>query len=77
MRKSRSMKRKRKQYSGAFKAKVGLEALTGVKTTAQIARENDVHPSFCSAGILLSARRFSVLLWSESHWFCFQVAQPV
>ena len=38
------MKRKRKQYSGAFKAKVGLEALTGVKTTAQIARENDVHP---------------------------------
>lgn len=38
------MKRKRKQYSGAFKAKVGLEALTGVKTTAQIAREYQVHP---------------------------------
>jgi transposase-like protein len=38
------MKRKRKQYSGAFKAKVGLEALMGIKTTAQIARENDVHP---------------------------------
>ena len=44
MRKSRSMKRKRIQYSGAFKAKVGLEALMGVKTTAQIARENQVHP---------------------------------
>jgi transposase-like protein len=38
------MKRKRKQYSGAFKAKVGLEALMGIKTTAQIAREHEVHP---------------------------------
>ena len=38
------MKRKRKQYSGAFKAKVGMEALMGIKTTAQIARENQVHP---------------------------------
>ena len=38
------MKRKRKQYSGAFKAQIGLEALTGIKTTAQIARENQVHP---------------------------------
>lgn len=38
------MKRKRKQYSGAFKARVGLEALIGVKTTAQIAREHQVHP---------------------------------
>ena len=38
------MKRKRKQYSGAFKAKIGMEALMGVKTTAQIARENNVHP---------------------------------
>jgi transposase len=44
MRKSRSMKQKRKQYSGAFKARIGLEALIGVKTTAQIARENQVHP---------------------------------
>ena len=44
MRKSRSMKRKRKQYSGAFKAKIGLEALMGIKTTAQIAREYQVHP---------------------------------
>jgi len=38
------MKRKRKQYSGAFKAKVGLEAMIGIKTTAQIAREYQVHP---------------------------------
>ena len=38
------MRRKRRQFSGAFKAKVGLEALMGIKTTAQIARENEVHP---------------------------------
>jgi transposase len=38
------MKRKRKQYSGAFKARIGLEAMIGIKTTAQIARENQVHP---------------------------------
>ena len=38
------MKRKRKQYSGAFKAKVAMEALIGIKTTAQLARENNVHP---------------------------------
>lgn len=37
-------KTKRKRYSGAFKAKVGLEALMGVKTVGQIARENQVHP---------------------------------
>jgi transposase-like protein len=38
------MKRKRKQYRGAFKAKVGLEAMIGIKTTAQLAREYQVHP---------------------------------
>ena len=37
-------KSKRKRYSGAFKAKVGLEALMGIKTVGQIARENQVHP---------------------------------
>jgi transposase-like protein len=38
------MKRKRKQYSGAFKARIGLAAIIGLKTTAQIARENNMHP---------------------------------
>ena len=38
------MKQKRRQFSGAFKAKVGLEAITGMKTTAQLAREYQVHP---------------------------------
>ena len=37
-------KTKRKRYTGAFKAKVGLEALMGVKTVGQIAREYEVHP---------------------------------
>src|SRR4030081_3104254 len=44
MGKNRSMKRKRKTYSGAFKAKLGLEAMMGIKTTAQLAREYQVHP---------------------------------
>ncbi len=35
---------KRKRYTGAFKAKVGLEALMGLKTVGQIAREYQVHP---------------------------------
>jgi transposase len=42
------MKRKRKTYSGAFKAKVGLEAVMGVKTVAQLAREYAVHPMLVS-----------------------------
>jgi transposase len=37
-------KTKRKRYTDAFKAKVGLEASMGVKTVGQIARENEVHP---------------------------------
>ena len=45
MRESRTMKAKRRRYSGAFKAKVGLEALLGVKTVGQIAREYQVHPT--------------------------------
>ncbi len=37
-------KAKRKRYTGAFKAKVGLEALMGIKTVGQIAPEYQVHP---------------------------------
>ena len=48
MRKSRPMKRKRKQYSGAFKARVGLDAMMGIKTVAQLAREYQVHPVLVS-----------------------------
>ena len=37
-------KTKRKRYTGAFKAKVGMEALMGVKTVGQIARNYQMHP---------------------------------
>ena len=39
------MKAKRKRHSAAFKAKVGFEALVGLKTVAQLAREYAVHPT--------------------------------
>jgi transposase len=39
------MKAKRKHHNGAFKAKVGFEALMGLKTVAQLAREYNVHPT--------------------------------
>ncbi len=39
------MKAKRKRHSVAFKAKVGLEALSGIKTVAEIAREYQIHPT--------------------------------
>jgi transposase len=45
MRRAELMKAKRKRYSGAFKAKVGLEAILGVKTVGQLAREYGVHPT--------------------------------
>jgi transposase-like protein len=41
---SKTKSNKRKRYSGAFKAKVGLEALIGIKTVGQIAREYEIHP---------------------------------
>jgi transposase len=37
-------KTKRKRHPAAFKAKVGLEALQGLKTVGQIARDYEVHP---------------------------------
>ena len=40
---------KRKQYSGAFKAKVALEALKEDKTPAQIASEYEIHPTMVNA----------------------------
>jgi len=37
-------KPKRKKHSAAFKATVAMEAMLGIKTVAQIAREHSVHP---------------------------------
>lgn len=45
MRECRAMKAKRKQYSPAMKAKVGMEATLGIRTVAQIARQYQVHPT--------------------------------
>jgi transposase-like protein len=39
------MKAKRQRHQAAFKAKVGLEALAGLKTVGEIAREYQVHPT--------------------------------
>lgn len=39
------MKRKRRVFGGAFKAKVALAAIRGDKTTAQLAAEFKVHAS--------------------------------
>jgi transposase len=36
---------KRKTYTAAFKAKVGLEAIRGVKTVNEIGQEYGVHPA--------------------------------
>ena len=37
--------RKRKVFSGEFKAKVALEAIRGIKTVNEIAQEHGVHPT--------------------------------
>lgn len=38
------MKAKRRRHAPEFKARVALEALKGVKTIQQIAKQYDVHP---------------------------------
>ena len=39
------MKAKRRRFDPARKARIGLEALKGIKTVAEIAREYQVHPN--------------------------------
>jgi len=39
------MGRKRRKYTDKFKAKVALEAIRGVKTIAELAKEYQVHPN--------------------------------
>ena len=39
------MSKKRKRHSAEFKAKVALEAIKGVKTFQQLAKEFQVHPT--------------------------------
>jgi transposase-like protein len=42
------MPTKRKRYSPAVKAKVAVEAIRGVRTTAELASEQQVHPTLIS-----------------------------
>lgn len=42
-------KTKRRTHSPEFKARVGLEALKGIKTVSEIAQENEIHPVQVSA----------------------------
>ena len=38
------MKAKRRRHDAAFKSRVALEALKGIKTIQEIARDYEVHP---------------------------------
>ena len=42
------MKRKRRKFSGAFKAKVAIEALKERETLAEISKRFEVHPNMIS-----------------------------
>ena len=39
------MKKPRRNHSAQFKARVAMEALRGIKTVAEIAAENNLHPT--------------------------------
>ena len=38
------MKRKRRKHTAEFKARVALEAIQGLKTQSEIAKEYEIHP---------------------------------
>jgi transposase-like protein len=59
------MKAKRKRHNGAFKAKVGLDAILGIKTVAQIAREYQVHPGQVSQWKTVIRERLPELFETE------------
>ena len=42
------MKQKRRKFSGAFKAKVAIEALKERETLAEISKRFEVHPNIIS-----------------------------
>ena len=46
----------RKKYSAAFKAKIALEAVKGLKTINEIAGESGVHPTQIQLAILIYSK---------------------
>ncbi len=42
------MKKQRRKHSSEFKARVALEAIKGVKTVSEIAKEFEIHPVMVS-----------------------------
>lgn len=38
------MKRKRRKHTAEFKARIALEAIQGIKTQSEIAKEYEIHP---------------------------------
>jgi transposase len=53
------MKAKRRRHDATFKARVALEALKGIKTIQQIAKEFEVHPVQVSEWKRTGLERFS------------------
>lgn len=39
------MKKPRRNHSAAFKARIAMDAVRGIKTVAEIAAENNLHPT--------------------------------
>lgn len=67
----------------AFEAKVGMEVLMGIKTVAQIARKNCVHPVQVSQWKTVIRERLTELFnscgaaWADSLWQVVELAQAV
>ena len=70
-----SESKKRRSHTAEFKAKVGLEAVRGVKTVSEIAQAYSVHPQLVgqwkkeiseSAGILFETKRGPKLVEDKS-----------
>jgi len=60
-------RRSRRKHSGAFKAKVAVEAIQGVKTVPDIARKHEVHPSQVNAWKKQAMEGLPTVFETEAH----------